>query len=155
VVSAGYNFNIWQWQTYELEPNGQIVAHIHKYTEIASGLNVLDTSNGQYVPAQSVIEPYANGAVAQRGQHKIIYSYNINTPGAIDELTTDGQRLAGGPISLIYYDPTTGESATVALIQDSEGQLIGANGNQVIYTNAFNGGGVTQLAVLAIHGLSI
>ena len=140
VVDIGPNHRVWQWQSYEVLANGQTVAHNHKYTELASGLNYLN-SNGQWLPSQAVIEPYAQGAISQQGQHTLIFANNLNSSGAIDEQTPEGKRLTSNFIGLMYYDPTTGQSVQIAVVQDSEGQLVAAN--QVLYTNAFNGNGVT------------
>ena len=89
------------------------------------------------MPSRESIAPYAQRAIAQQGQHQIIFANNINSPGAIDEQTPDGKRLVSNIAGLMYYDPTTGQSVQIAEIQDSEGQLV--TDNQVLYTNAFNG----------------
>jgi hypothetical protein len=137
VTRAGANFNVWQWQTYVLLEDGKIATHTHSYTELASGLNYQGPSSGEWVPSRESIAPYAQGAIAQQGQHQIIFANNINSPGAIDEQTPDGKRLVSNIAGLMYYDPTTGQSVQIAEIQDSEGQLV--TDNQVLYTNAFNG----------------
>ncbi len=137
VTSAGANFKVWQWQTYDLLADGKIATHNHSYTELASGLNYQDPASGQWAESRESIVPYAQGAIAQRGQHQIIFANNINSSGAIDEQTPDGKRLVSNIIGLIYYDPATGQSVQIAQIQDSEGQLVADN--QVLYTNAFDG----------------
>ncbi len=137
IVSMGANFNVWQWQTYEPMPNGQVATHNHTYTEYAGGLNYRDPATGQWVPSQELIEPYPQGAIAQRGQARVIYANSLNTSGAIDEETADGKRLVSNVVGLMYEDPATGQSAQIAEVQDSEGQLVSTN--QVLYTNAFNG----------------
>jgi len=137
VVAAGADYNLWQWQTCEQLTNGQIVTKTHSYTELASGLNYQFPTTAQWVPSQELIEPYAQGAIAQYGQHQIIFANNLNSTGAIDEMTPDGKRLRSNILGLFYSDPTTGESVQIAGVQDSEGQLVAAN--QVLYVNAFNG----------------
>ena len=136
VVDKGANYQVWQWQTFEPLANGQTLTHNHSITELASGLNY-QNANGQWMPAQEHIVPYAQGAIAQQSQHQVIFANNLNASGAIDEQTPDGKRLVSNILGLMYYDPTTGQSVQIAQIQDTEGQLV-AN-NQVLYTNAFEG----------------
>jgi len=137
IATTGANINVWQWQTYDLQADNQIATHNHSYTELASGLNYQDPSSGKWVPSQELIVPYAQGAIAQQGQHQVIFADNLNSAGAIDELTPDGKRLVSNIVGLMYHDPTTGQSVQIAQIQDSEGQLVVTN--QILYTNAFDG----------------
>ena len=108
IASTGANFNVWQWQTFIPLGNGTIVSQNHSYTELASGLNYQDPSSGNWVPAQAMIQPYVQGAIAQQGQHQIIFANNLNSSGAIDEQTPDGKRLTSNVLGLMYYDPATG-----------------------------------------------
>jgi hypothetical protein len=50
-------------------------------------------SEGQLQEAQDLIEAVPGGAVARRGQVKVIFANNLNTEGAIDLQTKDGKRL--------------------------------------------------------------
>ena len=136
IVSQDANKQIWEKTSYELAPNGSAVPKIHRYTEMASGLNYMN-SEGQWVPSQEIIEPSANGAVAQQGQYRVIFANNLNTTGSIDQQTPDGKRLQSNILGLEYYDPTTGQSAVIAQVQDSQGELISAN--QILYPDAFQG----------------
>ena len=79
VVDLGPNHRVWQNETYEVGINGKTYTHVHKYTELASGLNYL--KNGQWVESQEDIEPYPGGAVAQRGQYQVIFANNLNSEG--------------------------------------------------------------------------
>lgn len=63
VVSRGANHQVWQRETYEQAPDGTIIPHIHKYTELASGLNYKD-ANGQWQESKEEIESYPGGAIA-------------------------------------------------------------------------------------------
>jgi hypothetical protein len=83
------------------------------------------------------IESSSEGAVARQGQHQVIFANNLNTSGAIDQQTPDGKRLRSNILGLSYYDNTTGKSVQIALVQDSQGELI--SDNQVLYPNAFDG----------------
>ena len=39
VVECGANQRVWEQLTYETLPSGQVVTNVHRYTEMASGLN--------------------------------------------------------------------------------------------------------------------
>jgi len=135
VVEQGANHRVWQRETYEKSPTGQIIPHIHKYTELATGLNYL--SNGQWVESKEEIDAYATGAIANQGPYQVIFANNLNSAGSIDMQTTDGKRLRSSILGLAYYDSSSGQSVTIAQIQDSTGEQISAN--QVLYPNAFTG----------------
>jgi len=136
VVASGPNQNVWQSETYATNADGEVVTNLHQYTELATGLNYQD-ANGNWMPAQEVIESFAQGAIARQGQHQIIFANNLNTAGSIDLQTPDGKRLLSNILGLGYYDTSSGQSVLIGQIQDSQGELISAN--QVLYTNAFNG----------------
>jgi len=137
VVGIGPNHRVWQCQTYESLPNGQIASHTHTFTELGSGLNFQAPSTGQWVPCQTTIEAFAGGAIVRHCQHQIIFANNLNTSGAVDVQTEDGNRLRSNILGLMYVDPATGQAVQIAGIQDSEGELIG--NNEVLYPNAFEG----------------
>src|ERR1017187_5822364 len=137
VVDIGPNQSIWQCQSFEQMPNGQMMPHTHTYTALASGLNYQDPSTGQYLPSQNTIEAFAGGAIVRRNQNQIIFANNLNSPGAVDVQTQDHNRLRSNILGLLYVDPATGQAVQIGGIQDSEGELI-AN-NEVLYQNAFAG----------------
>ncbi|HEY4415437.1 MAG TPA: LamG-like jellyroll fold domain-containing protein, partial [Verrucomicrobiae bacterium] len=136
MVEQGADHNVWQRETFEQAPSGQIVSKIHKYTELATGLNYQD-AQGQWQPSQEAIETYAGGAIARQGQYQVIFADNLNTEGAIDLQTPDKKRLRSNILGLGYYDHSSGQAVLIAQLQDSEGQLIASN--QVLYPNAFQG----------------
>jgi hypothetical protein len=136
VVSQDANSRVWQRTVYEQGPKGRPVHRKHTYTELASGLNYRDAS-GKWVESKELIEPFPGGAIARHGQHKVIFSNNLNTIGAIDLEGPDGKRLRSTILGLAYVDNSTGNSVMIATLQDSEGELV--SDNQVLYPNAFNG----------------
>ena len=136
VVELGANHRVWQHETYEQGPAGQVMTHVHSYTELASGMNYLD-ANDQWTESKELIEAFANGAVARQGQYQVIFADNLNSAGAIDMQTPDGKRLRSNILGLMYVDTATGDAALIAQIQDSTGELISSN--QVLYPNAFEG----------------
>jgi len=136
VVDIGANHRVWQRETYEAGPNGQIMTHIHTYHELASGMNYKDAS-GQWQESQELIEAFPNGAVARKGAYQVIFADNLNSAGSIDMQTTDGKRLRSNILGLMYVDTSTGDAVLIGGVQDSAGELISSN--QVLYPNAFNG----------------
>jgi hypothetical protein len=137
IVAMGPSYNQWQCQTIQQFTNGVTFTNISGYIELASGLNYQATTNGPWLPAQEVIEPFAGGAVARQGQTKAIFANNLNSPGAIDQQTPDGKRLLSNILGLMYVDLSTGQAAEIGGLQDSQGELISSN--QVLYPNAFTG----------------
>jgi len=135
IVDQGANYRVWQRETYELTPDGQIRTHIHKFNELSSGLNYWN--NGQWVASQEIIGTYSSGAVANQGQYQVIFANNLNSAGSIDMQTPDGKQLESSILGLAYYDSSTGSNVLIAQIQDSQGELISSN--QALYPNAFEG----------------
>ena len=134
VASQGANHRVWEKTSYELGPDGKAVPKIHRYTELASGLNYKDAS-GQWQASKEEIESYPGGAIARQGQYQVIFANNLNSSGAIDMQTPDGKRLRSNILGLMYHDTTTDKAVLIAQLQDSEGELVSAN--QVLYPDAF------------------
>jgi len=137
VVERGANHRVWQRETYEPGPNGKLVAHVHKFKELATGMHYQQTPGGPWVESQELIEAFPGGAVARQGAHQVIFANNLNTAGSIEVRAADGKRLRSNIIGLAYYDRSTGTWEMIAETQDSQGQLISAN--EVLYPNAFSG----------------
>ena len=104
IVEQGANHRVWQRQTIEQGPNGMFVTHIHKYTELSSGLNYWNSTVGNWVPSQELINTYSSGAIAQQGQYQVIFANNLNSAGSIDQQTPDGKQLQSSILGLAYYD---------------------------------------------------
>ena len=136
VVGRGANQRVWQHETYEKIPSGQIVPHIHKYTELATGMHHTG-ANGKWVESKEEIEAFAGGAIARQGQYQVVFANNLNSAGAIDLQTPDQKRLRSNILGLMYHDTASDNAVLIAQIQDSTGQLIAPN--QVLYPNAFQG----------------
>jgi len=47
VVERGANHSVWQRTVYETKPDGTVVPKIHKFTELATGLNYKKTVVGK------------------------------------------------------------------------------------------------------------
>ena len=135
VIERGANHRVWEKTSYEPGQNGVATPRKHRYTELATGMHYL--KNGQWVEAKEVIEPYPTGAIARQGQYQVIFANNLKTAAAIDQQTPEGKRIRSNILGLEYYDTSTGKSALIAEVQDSQGQLVAAN--QVLYPEAFQG----------------
>src|SRR6185295_16153625 len=101
------------------------------YTELGTGLHYL--KDGQWLESREEIKIVPGGAIAEEGQHKAEFAVNINSVPAVILTTPDGQRLQTRVFGLSYYDSDTDESALIAELQNSVGQLLPPN--QIIYTN--------------------
>jgi len=135
VAERGANHRVWQRTTYETTPDGKQILQIHKYMELATGLNFWDSNTKQWLESQEQIEAYPGGAVARQGQHKVIFANNLATVGAIDMQTPDGKRMRSHVLGLSYFDTASGQSVLIAEVKDSQGQLYPPN--VVIYPDAF------------------
>lgn len=137
VVSRDAHNNVYQRTTYELTPSGQWYPHVHQYVETATGLNFQD-STGAWQPSSPDIEPVPGGAAATNGQHKVIFAADLATTGAINLQMPNGQQqLQSDLIGLRYLDQSSGQSAFIATVTNSIGEIVGTN--QVWYGNAFVG----------------
>ena len=136
VIGQGANHRVWQRETFEKAPDGRVVTRIHKYTELAAGMNYQD-AQGQWVESKETIETFADGAIARQGQYQVIFANNLNSSGAIDLQTPDGKRLRSNILGLAYIDGSTGQGVMIAEVRDTQGELVG--NNQVIYQDAFDG----------------
>ena len=66
IVQRDANSQVWQRQTYDQAPDGSIATNIHKYIELATGLNHL--VSGQWVASKEEIDlsPDGNSAAANQ-----------------------------------------------------------------------------------------
>jgi hypothetical protein len=136
-VSRDANSCEWQYTEYEQTPSGELRPHLHRYRETATGLNHWNPNSSQWEPSSEQIDVYSGGAIAQHGQHTVIFAADLATFGAIDLQTPVGQELRSHLLGLSYYDLATGKSVFIAQVTNSVGEIVGAN--QVWYENAFSG----------------
>ena len=135
IVQQDGNSRVWQREIYEQEPNGQIVARPHKFTELATGLNYKDPSTGQWQPSKEEIDIQPDGTMcATQGQHQVYLPSDIYN-GQIELVTPSGVHLKSQPAALSYDDGAN--TVLIGVLTNSIGQLVSSN--QVIYTNAFAG----------------
>jgi hypothetical protein len=139
IVEKGASHNIWQRTTWETRPTGQAVPHIHKFTQIATGLHFKrNGQDGDWLDTSEQIQPLpgGTGAAATNGPHSVFFPADLSQ-GKITTLTPDGKHLSSRPIAITYFDGSN--YVTISTITNSFGQIILSPGNQVIYTNCFPG----------------
>jgi hypothetical protein len=134
VTARGPHNRIWQRVVTQTNSQDQTIYRTNSYQEIATGLCFWNGT--QWVDASDKIQLTANGAAATNTQHLVSFAANINTTGAINLTTPDGQQMTSHVLGLVYADASTSNHVFFAETQDSIGQLL-PSGNQVIYTNAF------------------
>jgi hypothetical protein len=130
------NSRVWQKVIQTQDAQGNVTYQTNQaYVELATGLNHL--VNGQWVASseQIGISPDGTGASATNGQHQAFFPGDIYN-GEIKLVMPDGQTLQSQPIGLSYFDGTN--SVLIAVVTNSTGAIL-PSGNQVIYTNAFDG----------------
>ena len=103
------------------------------YIELQGGLH-LWTEQG-WVETNPRIEVFQDGAVAKNLQYQAIFAPNLATPGAIDLLLPDGQRLRGHLLGLAYTEGN--QSVLIAEVKDCAGVIGGAEQNEVTFSDAF------------------
>jgi hypothetical protein len=135
---SGANQRVWQKIVQTTDLRGNTVLQTNQaYVELADGLNYWDATSQQWLESKEEIDACAGGAIAQYGQHKVIFASNLNTAGAIDLQTPDGKELKSHLLGLGYYDSASGSSVLIAQIKDCQGQIVGSN--QLVYADAFDG----------------
>jgi hypothetical protein len=137
VVERGPHHQVWQTVTVETNEFGDEITLTGEFVELATGLNYLNPATGQWEASQSRFEIGPEGhAVAQRGQHQVILSPNINSAASVDVFLPDGQRLRSNPMGLSFFDTATGQNVLLAEVTNCVGTLIGDN--VVLFDDCFD-----------------
>lgn len=134
IIERGANHQIIQTTAAKLDPSGESVTRITRYTQLETGLNYRSLT-GKWVESQEIIEPYPEGAIAQHGQHRVTFLQNINSLAAVNLTAPDGKQFKTHVFGISYFDPKTGNTALIAEITNAVGVIVPPN--QVIYSNAF------------------
>jgi archaellum component FlaF (FlaF/FlaG flagellin family) len=91
VTECDADSRVWERMTYDHSPSGQVVTNVHRYTELATGLNHL--VNGQWVESKEEVDILPDGtAAATNGQHQAYFPGDIYN-GEIELVTPDGKQL--------------------------------------------------------------
>lgn len=135
LTERGPHHRTWERVEVELAPDGTPVEKRRSYQELATGLH-FKNERGEWEETQEQIEILPNnaGAVAMKGQHKVIFPLELKS-GLIELQMPEGKWLRSRVWGLAYFDAATGESVLLAEVKESEGQLVGDN--VVLYPNAF------------------
>src|ERR1700756_2749161 len=75
-VSRDANSSVWERTTYEEGPSGEMTPHVHRYTEMATGMHYLKDGQGGDSQETIEIQPQGGGA-ATNGQHQVYFPYDI------------------------------------------------------------------------------
>lgn len=134
ITERGAHHRVWSRVTQKTNALGQVRTRTNSYTEVATGMHFLN-KEGKWEEAREEIEilSHGKGAMAGKGQHKVIFP--ANTEGLIEFRIPEGRWLRSRVWGLAYFDSATGESVLLAEVRKSEGQVIGEN--IVNYPDAF------------------
>jgi hypothetical protein len=135
-VQRGANSRLWQKATLTTNQSGEVTTNINSYTELSTGLCVLQ--NGQYVDSVEQINIVGTGAEAVQGPCKVQWAADASTAGGAVQLTSPGgQQFSTRVYGLALIDVATGSNVLIAAITNSTGLLVG--NNQIVYPSAFAG----------------
>ena len=136
VVERGPHHQVVQSVTLTRDEQGLLATLTNSFAQLTPGLNWFNPQTQAYEETQEKFEITRDGyAVAQRGPHKLILAPNVATSGAVDLLTSDGQRFRSHVFGISYFNPVTGQSELIAEVKDTIGELVATN--QVVYPDAF------------------
>lgn len=109
VVERGPNHSVVQLVKPIVDAEGQPSLATNSWTRMEDGLNYWDPDAEQWLESDEVIVLAKVGAVATRGQHRVVFSPNANDPnGALDFEINHQLRLRASPLALQYFDPVSG-----------------------------------------------
>jgi hypothetical protein len=97
IGEQGANHRTWLKIVRATDAGGNAVLTTNRaFVELATGLNYHDATTGNWLPAREEIDGYPGGAIAQYGQHKVIFANNANATNAIVVQMSNGQILQSG-----------------------------------------------------------
>ena len=108
IAERGAHHRTWQRERLVTLPDGRTVNRPTGYTELATGLHYFENGAWRETREEIVITP--SGAAAMQGPHRVQFTGNLNTHGAITLTAPDGKTLRSHVLGLAYTDTTTGES---------------------------------------------
>ena len=138
VLERGYNHATVQRTRQVPAPSGGFQTVTDQWTRLEDGLNYWDENLPGWAEAEARIELIPGGAVALHGQHRAIFSSNVNDPaGALDLEIRHQIRLRSSVLAIGYFDALSGNEVFIATVHDASGEWIAPN--QIIYRDAFDG----------------
>ena len=133
VLDRGYNYSLIGFAG----DRGDGTEPSCRWVQLEDGLNYWDPEANQWAESSEAIELVPGAAVARHGQHRAIFSANVNdSEGALDLDIRHGVRLRSSVLALGYFEPATGQAIVLARIHDTQGEWIPPN--QVVYRDAFD-----------------
>jgi hypothetical protein len=135
VIARGQHYKVMQAVRRIVTASGKSLVITNRYTVVANGLNFQD-ANGNWIESHPIVQSYAGGIACVGASYSVILATNLNTAGAVDLETSDGQRLISNPLGLGFYDPDTGKSVVLAQVKDC-GAVVSSN--HILYPDAFTG----------------
>src|SRR6266566_5430933 len=136
VVERGPHHVVLQDVRVSVDDWGQTVAVTNSFVQLTPGLSWFNPLTQQWEETREQFQISKEGyAVALEGPHLAILKPNAATPDAVTLVTPDGKRFISHVYGISYFDPVSGDSALIAEVKDSIGELVAPN--QVIYPNAF------------------
>ena len=112
VLEIGPHHRVMQTITEQVGDDGAVRWQTNRFTELANGIGFWDGRTWQ--PTVEKFEIVNGHALALQGPLQVILAANIAEAGAVDLLTSDGQRLTSNPRLLSLYDSATDNSVLVA-----------------------------------------
>ncbi len=114
VTQRTLHSRLWQKITLGTNEQGVVRATTNSYTELRNGL--CREENGALVDSADGIDLTANGATASRGQHRVHWAANANTPGGAVTLQTSGRQILNSRVfGICYYDSSSGANLLIAI----------------------------------------
>ncbi len=137
LLEAGPHHRLWgRIRSYTNALSNQVTSRTNGiYKEVSTGLNYL--SNNIWAESSERIQITDNGGQAVQGQHQVVFNSDIYS-GTVIHTTSDGKTLSSRILGLSYFDYSSGQSALIAQLTNSIGQVL-PSGSQVIYPDAFTG----------------
>ena len=128
----GYNYRAWNLPASDTAGCGPVV-------QLETGMNYFDSQSQQFLPSRAVFGPGSDGQclVAERVQHRVRLSSQLNIVGAVSLRMDDGLALDSTPVAVALYDPFSGAFAIVAVLTNST--AVQVSDNQVLYPDVFAG----------------
>ena len=136
IIDRGKDFAVYRTVLSTTNLLGEVSIRTNQFTLIENNLSYLE--DGQWKWSEDVIEPFPEGAIAQRGPDQAIFSPDLNAEAVFDILTSEGHRLRGGVRAIQLSDLATGQTLVLGTVKESApGELLPPH--RIAYRDAFEG----------------